>query len=309
MSDEAARFRETFRRLHAKHRGCASDEWLHHACRDARGRPHRRPVCFSRRNGPWQRTDILWVGAAPGNAGGRGSSLLGAHGTRIPFGGDVAGANLDVLLASIGLDRNRTFITATLNELPGAGGGEPTAAEIAAPAGDYPSSLHALRDTLVAAGPRLVVALGNVAVRALLGAANADPASPVAPLPSLAAVQKAGLARGEATPWPGRLPPSAATRADWHAAWGDAPLPHILWLTHPSAQNMSPHAGAHTVFHARMRDARDQLQRAVREVLGWAPPLQRSDPPEDGIYALPEWRDLVGPRHATLSNLWSEKGI
>jgi uracil-DNA glycosylase len=112
----------------------------------------------------------MFVGAAPGNAGGKGGGLLGAHGTRIPFGGDIAGANLDALLGSIGLDRNHTFLTAALNQLPAAGGGEPATAEIMAPVGAWRSSLHLLRATVLACGPVLIVALGNVAIRALVAA-------------------------------------------------------------------------------------------------------------------------------------------
>src|SRR5687768_9837076 len=126
-------FAEVFRKAHAGHRGCLQDEWLSEPCRQATGAAVERPLAWSRRNGPWQPVDVLWVGAAPGNAGGKGAGQLGAHATRIPFGGDIAGANLDVLLGSIGITRNDTFLTAALNSLPLAGGGEPTLAEIATP--------------------------------------------------------------------------------------------------------------------------------------------------------------------------------
>src|SRR5438477_7330390 len=145
MRKDQARFRAIFEQIHAQHPKCLHDEWLNEPCRMADGTLLDRPVAWSRRNGPWHRVDILWVGAAPGNAGGKGAGNMGAHATRIPFGGDIAGANLDALLSSIGITRNDTFITAALNSLPAAGGGEPRPAEIAAPVGAYPSSLHSLR--------------------------------------------------------------------------------------------------------------------------------------------------------------------
>ncbi|HUH11917.1 MAG TPA: uracil-DNA glycosylase family protein [Longimicrobiales bacterium] len=319
-SQEVERFRSIFRRIHAGHPGCLADEWLEAPCADAAGRPADRPVVWSRRNGPWRRVDILWVGAAPGNAGGRGAGDMGAHATRIPFGGDVAGANLDALFGSIGLTRNDTFVVAALNQLPAAGGGEPTRAELAAPVGGYPTSLHVLRDTLLAAGPRLVVALGNVGLRTLIAAARLDGpaawregsperATGTLRLPSLERLRRAGFARGEAVPWPGRELPSDDVRALWRAAWGDASLPRVLWLTHPSAQNMSPFAGTETAFHTRMVEARDALARAVRATLARELPRERPHWPEEGIYALADWRQRVGPRHRRLDRLWREKGV
>jgi len=310
---EEDRYRRIFRKLHAGHARCAADEWLLQPCLEADGRPAARPIAWSRRNGPWRRVPILWVGAAPGNAGGKGQGGLGAHATRIPFGGDVAGANLDALFGSIGTTRNDTFITATLNQLPAAGGGEPTPAEVAAPVGEFASSLHALRDTLVAAGASLVVALGNVALRATLAAAQLEgEAAPARGTRLLSAgrVERAGLRRGQAAPWPAAEPPAAHFRRRWREAWGDDPLPSLLWITHPSAQNMSPYARVETAFHTRMLEARAALRRAVHDVLGReAPAGARPPDPTTGIYTLPEWRELVGPRHAQLDRLWREKGV
>jgi uracil-DNA glycosylase len=304
---EEERFRRIFRTIHAHHAGCIADEWHAEACATADGTPVDRPIAWSRRNGPWRRVDILWVGAAPGNAGGKGKGILGAHGTRIPFGGDIAGANLEVLFSSIGITRNETFISAALNSLPQAGGGEPKPSELAAPVGDYPSSLHSLRDVIIATGPKLIVALGNVGLRACLAAGQLD-GKPVR-LPSQKKVEQAGLHRNEWGPWPSDLPPSAQTLARWREAWGGDALPSFLWLTHPSAQNMSPYAGTHTAFHRRMVDAVETLRAAVRDVLGWEPPLLRARYPAEGIYALREWRELVGPRHEMLDKLWREKGV
>jgi uracil-DNA glycosylase len=305
-----ARFRDLFRRAHAHHAACSGDEWLEAPCRDPDGSEAERPVVWSRRNGPWRRHDVLWVGAAPGNAGGMGGGDMGAHGTRIPFGGDIAGGNLDVLLSAAGLDRNRTYIVAALNELPERGGGEPRVAELRKPVGDVPSSVHLLRETLLAAAPRLVIALGNVALRSTVAATRLEAKNRLT-LPGLARLREAGLERGAARPWPAGFPPDPAFADAWTAARPGATLPHLLWLLHPSAQNMSPYAGRDTVFHSRMTETVAALRSAVRDVLGATlPPADhRPEPPTDGIYALPEWTDAVGPRHAELDRLWRERGV
>jgi uracil-DNA glycosylase len=301
-----ARYRAIYRRVHADHPACLADEWAGTPCADARGPV--RPIVWSRRNGPWRRVEVLWVGAAPGNAGGLGTGDLGAHATRIPFGGDVAGANLDVLLGSIGLDRNETFITAALNQLPARGGGEPTGAEIRAPVGSFPSSVHLLRATLLAAGPALIVALGNVGLR-VIGAAVA-PGEDVLRIPTLARIiGSTAFARNETRPLALLQPPDAGFLADWRAAWDDDPLPHVLWLTHPSGQNMSPFAREETLFHQRMLEARAALRDAAVVILGREPPPARRPPSAHGIYNLPEWRERVAPRHARLDALWRDRGV
>ena len=304
---EEARFRAIFRRAHADHPGCAADEWLMRACAAERS------LVWSRRNGPWRRVEVLWVGAAPGNAGGMGGGDMGAHATRIPFGGDIAGANLDHLLASVGLDRNSTFIVASLNQLPDRGGGEPRVAELARPVGDYATSAHLLRDTILATGPRLVVALGNVGLRTTVAAARLEETPGRLVLPGLARLEAEGLARGRAAPWPaGDAAPDAAFLDAWREANGSAPLPRLLWLLHPSAQNMSPHAGRETAFHRRMVDTRAALRKAIANVLGRVPEATDGipvDPDPGGVYGLPEWRHAVGPRHLELIALWREKGL
>ena len=303
---EEQRFATIFQKIHAQHPNCLRDEWLTETCRFADGHPDPRPIAWSRRNGPWHQVDLLWVGAAPGNAGGKGGGILGAHATRIPFGGDVAGANLDVLLGSIGITRNDTFITASLNSLPAAGGGEPTFAELSAPVGSYASSLHSLRATMLACGPRMIVALGNVGLRALVAAAQLERGG--VSLPTQRKLEKAGLARYQVASWPSDVFPDDAFYTDWKSYW-KRDLPWLLWLTHPSAQNMSPYAGTHTVFHTRMIETRDALRSAVATKLNWKLPNQRAAYPDSGIYNLKEWRELVGPRHEQLDALWREKGV
>jgi uracil-DNA glycosylase len=301
-----AHFRAIFETLHAHHPNCLADEWLSEPCRFADGQPDPRPIAWSRRNGPWQQVPLLWVGAAPGNAGGKGAGQLGAHATRIPFGGDVAGANLDVLFGSIGITRNETFITAALNSLPAAGGGEPTGAELSAPVGAYPSSVHSLRDVMLASGAQMIVALGNVGLRSLLAAARLNESG--VKLPTQRKLEQAGLTRYCATEWPAGMLPDAEFVMSWERRW-QCQLPFLLWLTHPSAQNMSPYAGVHTAFHTRMLATRAALRRAVQENLGWHLPAERPPYPQHGIYALKEWRELVGPRHEKLDALWREKGV
>lgn len=307
-ASEGTRFADIFHRVHAGHPACQADPWLTEPCRDASGAEVDRSIVWSRRNGPWTQHDLLWVGAAPGNAGGMGSGAMGAHGTRIPFGGDIAGANLDVLLSSIGLDRNRTYIVAALNQLPERGGGEPRVAELRQPVGSVPSSVHLLRETILAVAPRLVVALGNVALRTTVAAARLRDKKRLT-LPGLKRLEAAGLRRGRVSSWPDPFAPDAGFREAWLDVRPGAPLPHLLWLLHPSAQNMSPHAGSDTVFHQRMVETRAALRDAVRDALGWTPPSTRPPAPTTGIYALPEWTAAVGPRHAELDRLWRSRGI
>jgi uracil-DNA glycosylase len=330
--DEEQRFRSIFRSAHADHATCADDEWLDMPCRLQDGTLADRPLVWSRRNGPWRRVPILWVGAAPGNAGGLGSSDLGAHGTRIPFGGDIAGANLDVLLSSIGTSRNETFIVASLNQLPLRGGGEPTLSEMAEPVGAYGDSIALLRDTVIATGPALLVALGNVALRATAAALTRPDDAPVgeprratpggeprpaegpqrAPLrlPTLARLNAAGLRRGAAAPWPvDALPVDAGFEAAWRAAWRDGPALRVLPLLHPSAQNMSPFAGTATLFHQRMVSTRDALVESVQQLPGTRVTTPRPQLPDGGIYELPEWRERIAERHRRLDELWRERGV
>ncbi|MEN8376513.1 MAG: uracil-DNA glycosylase family protein [Gemmatimonadota bacterium] len=313
-TEAEARYRAVFRRLHAGHAACLDDEWLSRPCVDRTGAALS-PVVWSRRNGPWTPVSVLWIGAAPGNAGGRGAGDMGAHGTRIPFGGDIAGANLDLLLDAVGLDRDRTFIAAALNQLPDRGGGEPSAAELSRPVGDYSNSVAVLRDTILASGAALVIALGNVAMRACVAAvAPPGAAGETVLLPSLERLRRAGLERGFATDWPvGDALPGVdpGFLADWRGTW-PGPPPRLLWLMHPSAQNMSPHAGADTGFHRRMV----QTLRALRGALGrplpgsLSPARDRVEKtPAPGVYGTLEWRERVGPRHAELIRLWREKGL
>ncbi|MEO5510690.1 MAG: uracil-DNA glycosylase family protein, partial [Longimicrobiales bacterium] len=232
-----------------------------------------------------------------------------AHGTRIPFGGDIAGANLDAMLGSAGIDRNNTFLVAALNQLPEAGGGEPALREMLAPVGDYKNSFELLCDTVIATGPALVVTLGIVGLRALATAVTQeDMTRPV--MPGAQRLEKIGLRRGDMVAWPATdLPLSTSFRGAWRSAWHEDPQLFVLPLMHPSGQNMSPYAREETSFHRRMLDARAALQTAITERFGRSLPAGRPGLPVDGVYALPEWRDRIAPRHATLDARWREKGV
>jgi hypothetical protein len=169
--------------------------------------------------------------------------------------------------------------------------------------------VHLLRDTIIATGPRLLVALGNVAARATFAAFALTEGAALA-LPTLARLERRGLQRGA----PLALPPGddafgADFRGHWEEAWHEPPALSLLLITHPSGQNMSPFARVETAFHQRMRDARAALRSTVTEVLGRSVPDERAPLPEDGIYALPEWRERIGPHHARLDALWREKGL
>jgi uracil-DNA glycosylase len=321
ISIEEQRFRDIFRSAHAEHLQCERDEWLNTACLGTDTAPLDRPLIWSRRNGPWHRVDVLWTGSAPGNAGGMGGGPLGAHGTRIPFGGDISGGNLEVLMAAAGATRNDSFIVASLNRLPRKGGGEPSVAEIAEPVGEYADSVALLRDTLVAAGPRLIIALGNTGMRVVAAAVTrpwdavvGSPADAEAPppvrLPSTAALARAGIRRGTVMAWPEpELRPADGFMRAWHRAWGESPLPCVVQVLHPSAQNMSPFAGAETVFHTRMIETRDAVREAALRVCQTHAAQPRPPVPDSGIYALAEWRELVAPVHARYDELWRSKGV
>ena len=301
------RFRDIFRRAHAAHGACRTDEWLMSPCTSPDGQPVT-PLVWSRRNGPWRRVETLWVGAAPGNAGGKGRGHQGAHGTRIPFGGDIAGANLDALLGSIGIDRNDTFLVAALNRLPDAGGGEPGLRELQEPVGAFASSIELLRDTVIAAGPGLIITLGIVGLRTLASALTQEDLS-AATLPTLCRLERVGFRREALNEWPvDTLPLSETFATHWQKAWGEERL-WVLPLMHPSGQNMSPYARVPTAFHQRMVVTREALRAAFSERFRRPVPATRAPYPDHGIYALPEWRMRVGPRHRELDALWRAKGI
>lgn len=98
---------------------------------------------------------IMFIGEAPGRKG--------ADRTRVPFSGDQSGANLDRFLGSIGLTRDRIFITsaALCNPRTESGANRKPAQRELANCSDF------LRRTIELIDPRVIVTLGSVALEAL----------------------------------------------------------------------------------------------------------------------------------------------
>jgi uracil-DNA glycosylase family 4 len=113
-----------------------------------------RTAVLSERNGALA-ASVLFIGEAPGRQGG--------DRTRVPFSGDQSGRNFGRYLASIGLPRERIFITnsALCNPRKASGANrKPTGAEVA-------NCSPFLRRQLEIISPPVVVTLGAVALAAL----------------------------------------------------------------------------------------------------------------------------------------------
>jgi uracil-DNA glycosylase family 4 len=98
---------------------------------------------------------VLFVAEAPGR--------LGGDRTGVPLSGDQTGRNFDLLLRASGLSRSDIFITnaALCNPRDEHGlNSTPTARELR-------NCSNYLRHTIELINPRFVVALGNIALRAL----------------------------------------------------------------------------------------------------------------------------------------------
>lgn len=98
---------------------------------------------------------IMFVGEAPGR--------LGAERHGIPFHGDAAGRNFELLLAQAGFARGEVFITNAVlcnPQTPQGLNSRPSASELA-------ECRPWLRETIELVDPRLVVALGATALRSL----------------------------------------------------------------------------------------------------------------------------------------------
>ena len=101
------------------------------------------------------RSRVMFIGEAPGRKG--------ADRTRIPFSGDQSGKNFDRFLASIGLTRDRIFITSAALCNPRTESGanrRPTRTEVENCSGF-------LARTVGIIDPDIVVTLGSVALEAL----------------------------------------------------------------------------------------------------------------------------------------------
>lgn len=138
--------------------GAVNDQW-HRRCTEAaccRMCPGVEPksAVLGPANGPVP-CDWLFVGEAPGR--------LGAGRTGVPFNGDKAGRRFEALLAEAGLDRSEVFVTNAVLCLPLDDGGRnrrPRYSEVA-------NCLGHLRRTVEVVRPRIVVAMGAVALEAL----------------------------------------------------------------------------------------------------------------------------------------------
>lgn len=113
-----------------------------------------RTAVFSELNGPLS-ARIMFIGEAPGRKG--------ADRTRVPFSGDQSGANFDRYLASIGLSRDRIFITSAAlcnPRTPSGANRKPSRKELA-------NCSTFLTRALAIVSPDIVVTLGSVALEAI----------------------------------------------------------------------------------------------------------------------------------------------
>ncbi|WP_041973983.1 uracil-DNA glycosylase [Pyrinomonas methylaliphatogenes] len=123
------------------------------ACRRCPAMCDRRPV-LGPSNGDL-RARVLFIGEAPGRRG--------ADRTRIPFSGDQSGRNFARFLASIGLTRERVFVTNAVlcnPHKPSGANRRPSAQEIA-------NCAVFLRQQIEIVDPAVVATLGQVALAAL----------------------------------------------------------------------------------------------------------------------------------------------
>jgi len=101
------------------------------------------------------RADLLFVGEAPGR--------LGADATEIPFHGDTAGKNFEDLLKFAGISRNDVYVTnAVLCNPKDEQGNNSTPNTI-----EISNCTQFLRRQIELVNPKIVVALGNAALRSL----------------------------------------------------------------------------------------------------------------------------------------------
>ena len=99
--------------------------------------------------------DLVFVGEAPGR--------LGADETEVPFHGDASGRNFEDLLAFAGISRNDVFVTNAVLCNPKDGSGNnatPNPSEVA-------NCQEYLRRQIELVNPKIIVALGNTALKAL----------------------------------------------------------------------------------------------------------------------------------------------
>lgn len=101
--------------------------------------------------------ELFFVGEAPGR--------LGADETEVPFHGDTAGKNFEDLLSFAGINRNDIFVTNAVLCNPKDEKGNNSTPTLREAANCQPF----LRRQIELVNPKIVVALGNTALRALAG--------------------------------------------------------------------------------------------------------------------------------------------
>src|SRR5690242_2368133 len=143
MNNEFSRKNEEFSALVAEVQACIKCERMEESAR---------VLNYSAGN---LRADLFFVGEAPGR--------LGADATEVPFHGDTAGDNFEDLLSFAGINRKDVYVTnAVLCNPKDAQGNNatPNPNEIA-------NCVTFLRRQIELVDPKIVIALGNAALRAL----------------------------------------------------------------------------------------------------------------------------------------------
>src|ERR1043166_614362 len=101
--------------------------------------------------------DLFFIGEAPGR--------LGADETEVPFHGDTSGRNFEDLLSFAGVSRNDVFVTNAVLCNPKNEDGNNSTPTLGEAANCHPF----LRRQIELVSPKIVVPLGNTALRALAG--------------------------------------------------------------------------------------------------------------------------------------------
>ena len=101
--------------------------------------------------------ELLFIGEAPGR--------LGADETEVPFHGDTSGRNFEDLLSFAGISRNDVFVTNAVLCNPKDKEGNNSTPTLAEAANCHPF----LRRQIDLVNPKIIVTLGNTALRALAG--------------------------------------------------------------------------------------------------------------------------------------------
>src|SRR5947207_8557868 len=143
MMEEAATKHSRFGKLVEEVRACLKCERMCHSAR---------VLNYSAGN---LNAELFFIGEAPGR--------LGADETEVPFHGDTSGRNFEDLLSFAGISRNDVFVTNAVLCNPKDKDGNNSTPTIAEAANCHPF----LRRQIELINPKIVVPLGNTALRAL----------------------------------------------------------------------------------------------------------------------------------------------